>query len=39
MRVISQNGKTDIPYEYFVFSIVGKKFSKLKPSKPKKLRS
>ncbi len=23
MRVISQNGKTDIPYEYFVFSIVG----------------
>lgn len=23
MRVISQNGKSDIPYEYFVFSIVG----------------
>lgn len=23
MRVISQNGKPDIPYEYFVFSIVG----------------
>lgn len=23
MRVISQNGKTDISYEYFVFSIVG----------------
>lgn len=23
MRVISQNGKTDIPYEDFVFSIVG----------------
>lgn len=23
MRVISQNGKSDIPYEYFAFSIVG----------------
>lgn len=23
MRVISQNGKSDIPYEYFVFTIVG----------------
>lgn len=23
MRIISQNGKTDIPYEDFVFSIVG----------------
>ena len=23
MRIISQNGKTDIPYEYFCFSIVG----------------
>ena len=23
MRVISQDGKSDIPYEYFVFSIVG----------------
>lgn len=23
MRVISQNGKSDIPYEHFVFSIVG----------------
>ena len=23
MRVISQNGKSDIPYEYFTFSIVG----------------
>lgn len=23
MRVISQDGKIDIPYEYFVFSIVG----------------
>lgn len=23
MRVISQNGKSDIPYEHFIFSIVG----------------
>ena len=23
MRVISQNGKSDIPYEYFAFSMVG----------------
>ena len=23
MRVISQNGKSDIPYEHFAFSIVG----------------